>query len=119
MDRINTGTSFEFCHLSHRTLSTPAAQYALVFLPGLIAGRLLDLGHFRLPFLFGSILVVISSVITAECKKYWHFLLCQGILTGVRQFIRQTRVAHFVLSSCRLEAEFASGLLWELSVIGF
>lgn len=58
-------------------------QYALVFLPGLIAGRLLDLGHFRFPFLFGSILVVVSCLITAECKKYWHFLLCQGILTGI------------------------------------
>ena len=80
----------------HRIPSSPATQYALVFLPGLIAGSLLDLGHFRFPFLFGSILVAVSSLITAE----WNFLLCQGILTEVRQFMsrfsRQTYVAHFI-----------------------
>ena len=84
----------------HRIPSSPATQYALVFLHGFIAGRLLDFGHFSFSFLFGSILVVVSSLITAKCKKYWHFLLCQGILTEVRQFMsrfsRQTHVAHFI-----------------------
>ena len=101
MDRITTGNKLQVSPSMYRILSSPATQYALVFLPGLIAGRLLDLGHFRSPFLLGSIIVVVSSLITAECKKYWHFLLCQGNLTGpVRRFMscfsRQTHVAHFI-----------------------
>ena len=27
--------------------------------------------------------LVVGIVITAECKEYWQFLLCQGFLTGL------------------------------------
>jgi MFS family permease len=54
----------------------------LVFLPGLIFGRLFDLGHFKIPFALASSLLVVSTFLAAECKEYWQFLLCQGIATG-------------------------------------
>lgn len=60
-----------------------SVQYCLVFLPGLLVGRIFDLGWFRLPFALGSVTVVVSAFLVAECKVYWQFLLCQGILVGV------------------------------------
>lgn len=59
-------------------------QYALVFIPGVFTGRLVDLGYFRVPFSIGSAFVVIAAFLTAQCTKYWQFLLCQGIFLGVR-----------------------------------
>ncbi|KAJ3566848.1 hypothetical protein NP233_g6742 [Leucocoprinus birnbaumii] len=58
-------------------------QYALVFLPGQVTGRMFDLGHFKLPFLLGTILLVVSTFLVAECHAYWHFLLCQGFAVGL------------------------------------
>ncbi|KAF9258994.1 MFS general substrate transporter [Marasmius fiardii PR-910] len=57
-------------------------QYALVFLPALPVGRMFDLGYFRLPFLLSSTIVVVATFLTAQCKTFWQFLLCQGILQG-------------------------------------
>lgn len=59
-------------------------QYALVLFPGLIVGRLFDIGYFRSVLLTCSILLVFTTLLTAHCTEYWHFLLCQGIATGVR-----------------------------------
>lgn len=59
-------------------------QYALVFVPGVVTGRLVDLGYFRVPFGVGTIIVVVATFLVAQCTKYWQFLLCQGILLGVR-----------------------------------
>ncbi|KAL0574829.1 hypothetical protein V5O48_007127 [Marasmius crinis-equi] len=58
-------------------------QYALVFLPALPIGRLFDLGYFRLPFLLSCIAIVVGAFLTGECTKYWHFMLCQGVLQGI------------------------------------
>ncbi|TFK46696.1 MFS general substrate transporter [Heliocybe sulcata] len=58
-------------------------QYSLVFFPGLVSGRLFDLGYFRLPFTLASILLLVATFLTAECTKYWHFLLCQGLGIGL------------------------------------
>jgi MFS transporter, MCT family, solute carrier family 16 (monocarboxylic acid transporters), member 10 len=52
-------------------------------MPGLFVGRIFDLGWFRLPLFLGSVTVVIAAFLVAECKTYWQFLLCQGILVGV------------------------------------
>ncbi|KAF9643781.1 MFS general substrate transporter [Thelephora ganbajun] len=57
-------------------------QYALVFLPGLITGRLCDLGYFKRTLFIFSVIIVVATVLTAECKKFWQLLLCQGLLTG-------------------------------------
>jgi len=58
-------------------------QYSLIFLPGLVVGRLFDLGYFRWVFLFSSALLIVTTFLAAECTQYWQFLLCQGIASGL------------------------------------
>lgn len=53
-------------------------------MPGLITGRMFDIGYFKLPFFLASILVVVATFLVAQCTQYWHFLLCQGFAIGVR-----------------------------------
>ncbi|KAF8699172.1 MFS general substrate transporter, partial [Rhizoctonia solani] len=60
-----------------------SVQYALVFLPGLLTGRLFDLGHYRVPQIFAAALLIIGTFLAAECHEYWQFLLCQGIAVGL------------------------------------
>ncbi|CAE6424726.1 unnamed protein product [Rhizoctonia solani] len=57
-------------------------QYALVFFPGLVVGRLFDLGYFRIPQITASVVLVVGTFLTAECKEYWQFLICQGVCVG-------------------------------------
>lgn len=59
------------------------AQYALTFLPCLILGRMFDTGWFKIPQFLASATLVAATVLTAECKEYWQFILCQGFLVGV------------------------------------
>ncbi|PIL24395.1 MFS general substrate transporter [Ganoderma sinense ZZ0214-1] len=58
-------------------------QYALVFIPGLVVGRIFDMGYVKLPLGLASALLVTATFLTAECKEYWQFLLCQGIAIGL------------------------------------
>ncbi|KAF5364629.1 hypothetical protein D9758_005540 [Tetrapyrgos nigripes] len=60
-----------------------SVQYALIFLPGLVTGRLFDIGIFKIPFFLASVVLVVAIFLTAECKQYWHFLLCQGFAVGI------------------------------------
>lgn len=52
-------------------------------MPGLVVGRLFDLGYFRQTFFVCSVILVVATFLTAECKEYWHFLLCQGFAVGI------------------------------------
>ncbi|KAI6040590.1 MFS general substrate transporter [Pisolithus marmoratus] len=58
-------------------------QVAFIFLPGLVTGRLFDLGHFKVPYFIASCGLVACTFLTAECKQYWHFFLMQGLFTGL------------------------------------
>ncbi|KAJ8700393.1 hypothetical protein PTI98_003422 [Pleurotus ostreatus] len=58
-------------------------QYALIFLPGLVVGRLFDLGYLRSMLRIASAFLVAATFLIAQCTKYWHFLLCQGIVIGL------------------------------------
>ncbi|KAF9445025.1 MFS general substrate transporter [Macrolepiota fuliginosa MF-IS2] len=58
-------------------------QYAMLFIPGLIVGRLFDLGYFHSVFLFSSVILILATFLIPQCTEYWHFLLCQGIATGI------------------------------------
>ncbi|TCD70280.1 hypothetical protein EIP91_004181 [Steccherinum ochraceum] len=60
-----------------------SVEYALIFVPGLVTGRLFDMGYIKLPVTVASALLITSTFLTAECKEYWQFILCQGILAGV------------------------------------
>ncbi|CAK5267562.1 unnamed protein product [Mycena citricolor] len=58
-------------------------QYSLIFFPSLITGRLFDLGYFQGPLAVSSVILIAATFLVAQCKEYYQFLLCQGILTGV------------------------------------
>ncbi|KAJ7652944.1 MFS general substrate transporter [Mycena rosella] len=58
-------------------------QRCLIFLPGVFVGRIFDIGHFRIPFATGSILIITGTFLIPECKLYWHFILCQGFMIGL------------------------------------
>lgn len=53
-------------------------------MPGLAFGRLFDMGYLRLPVSIASALLILFTFLTAECKEFWQFLLCQGFGVGVR-----------------------------------
>ena len=55
----------------------------MVVRQGAISGRLFDLGYFRHTLIISSIFMTVANFLIAECKKYWQFILCQGILLGV------------------------------------
>ncbi|KAL7283742.1 hypothetical protein ACG7TL_003179 [Trametes sanguinea] len=58
-------------------------QYALIFLPGLVVGRIFDMGWTKTPLGVASAVIVAVTFLTAECTEYWQFLLCQGIALGL------------------------------------
>ncbi|KAF9262353.1 MFS general substrate transporter [Marasmius fiardii PR-910] len=60
-----------------------SVQYALLFLPGLIVGRMFDMGYFRVNLISASLLLVLSVFLVPQCTVYWQFLLCQGFATGL------------------------------------
>lgn len=53
-------------------------------MPGLFIGQLFDRGHLRVPLAVSSIMLVVCTLLVAQCKVYWQFLLCQGFAVGVR-----------------------------------
>ena len=82
VDRVD---SSEFIpYMSHTGISFHShIQYSLTFLPGLVVGRLFDLGYFRSIFFCSSVLLVVATFLIAQCTQYWQFLLCQGFAIGV------------------------------------
>ncbi|KAK0206054.1 major facilitator superfamily domain-containing protein [Desarmillaria ectypa] len=60
-----------------------SVQYALIFMPSVVTGRMFDIGYFKAPLLSASILLVLATFLVAECTQYWHFLLCQGFAIGL------------------------------------
>ena len=52
-------------------------------MPGLIVGRIFDMGYTKTPLVLASALLVAATFLTAQCTAYWQFLLCQGIAIGV------------------------------------
>jgi len=88
---VNSWGIFQEYYQQHLLKQTPPSniawigsmQYALIFLPGILVGRLFDLGYFRSVLMSSSALLVFSTFLVAECKEYWQFLLCQGFAAGV------------------------------------
>ncbi|KAJ7087083.1 MFS general substrate transporter [Mycena epipterygia] len=60
-----------------------SAQHCLIFMPGLIVGRMFDIGMFRIPCAIGSFTIVLATMLVPLCRVYWHFLLCQGLAIGI------------------------------------
>ncbi|EXJ87268.1 hypothetical protein A1O3_04227 [Capronia epimyces CBS 606.96] len=58
-------------------------QLFFQFAGGLIAGPMTDLWGPRVVLWPFSIIYVASVMLTSICKKYWHFILAQGVLGGL------------------------------------
>lgn len=57
-------------------------QLALTFGVAVFVGRLFDMGIFKVPAICASVAIVVLTILIAECRQYWQFLLCQGIALG-------------------------------------
>ncbi|KAK7460507.1 hypothetical protein VKT23_009227 [Stygiomarasmius scandens] len=73
---LTTSTSDEIAWIG-------SLQYSLIFLPGIISGRLFDAGHFRLCLIASTVVYVTANFLIAQCTEYWHFILCQGVALGL------------------------------------
>ncbi|KZV66522.1 MFS general substrate transporter [Peniophora sp. CONT] len=88
---VNAWGSFQAYYEDVLLAGTPSStiswigsiQDSLVFLPGLVFGRLLDIGYFRITFVIASSVLVMCTFLVAECTQYWHFMLCQGFAIGL------------------------------------
>ncbi|KAK7030417.1 hypothetical protein VNI00_014161 [Paramarasmius palmivorus] len=58
-------------------------QHATAVIPYLILGHFFDKGYFHSTFIAASVLLVVATMLVAECTSYWQFMLCQGIITGL------------------------------------
>lgn len=58
-------------------------QVFLVFGIGTFSGRALDGGYFRMIYVAGSILYLVSMFMLSLCKTYWQVFLAQGIGVGL------------------------------------
>ncbi|KAI9432733.1 MFS general substrate transporter [Lactarius indigo] len=58
-------------------------QFALIFFPALISGRLFDLGYLRSTLIIASINLVACTVAIGECHEFWQLLLIQGFGIGI------------------------------------
>ncbi|KAF8606219.1 MFS general substrate transporter [Ceratobasidium sp. AG-I] len=110
----------QICSQSNHTLSSwiGSIQYALVFLPGLLTGRLFDLGHYHIPQFIAATFVIIGAFLTAECHEYWQFLLCQGIVIGLASGVLFGPTIAVVSHWFRARRGLAFGILASGSSIG-
>ncbi|KAB5523835.1 riboflavin transporter MCH5 [Coniochaeta sp. 2T2.1] len=92
MGYANSFGVFQAYYLSHQLQNeTPdriawigSLQNFLIFASGVIGGPLFD--RFGAKVLYpASVLYALAVMLTSLCSKYWHFMLCQGVLTGVSQ----------------------------------
>ncbi|KAJ7074568.1 MFS general substrate transporter [Mycena amicta] len=60
-----------------------SVQIALTFGLAIFVGRLFDNGWFALPAFCASVSLIALTILTGECTKFWHFLLCQGFAIGI------------------------------------
>ncbi|KAG8939969.1 hypothetical protein FRC04_005782 [Tulasnella sp. 424] len=58
-------------------------QYSFCLMPGLLSGRLFDLGYLHIPLAVASAVLSLATILVAECTEYWHFLITQGFVTGI------------------------------------
>ncbi|EJT98243.1 MFS general substrate transporter [Dacryopinax primogenitus] len=88
---VNTWGIFQAYYTEHLLPNIPASQiswigsiqYSFNFFPGLIMGRLFDLGYFRVPLFCASCFILLVTFLVAQCTEYWQFLLGQGFALGL------------------------------------
>ena len=70
------------------------------------------MGYVRLPLNIASVLLVAATFLTAQCKEYWQFLLCQGIAIGVRR-VSPSRAAMLLRTNCQRDRRTVTGCVWD------
>ncbi|KAJ8094865.1 hypothetical protein PM082_010078 [Marasmius tenuissimus] len=63
-----------------------SVQNVFAYAPMHIVASLFDMGYFYSLLIPAGLLHVSSVIFTGECKELWQFILCLGVLTGVRVF---------------------------------
>ncbi|KAJ3801976.1 MFS general substrate transporter [Lentinula aff. detonsa] len=81
---------------------------------GSLVGWFFDLGYFRVMLHSCSILLVLATLLTAQCHQYWQFLLCQGISESVILVTLYPVATQWF----KLHREFAIGLMLNGSALG-
>ncbi|KAF8337073.1 major facilitator superfamily domain-containing protein [Cantharellus anzutake] len=69
--------------LSEQSAWIGSVQFSLNMMPGIISGRLFDIGYYRETNILATCLFIISAFVVGECKRYWQFMLAQGFAVGV------------------------------------
>jgi hypothetical protein len=85
-------------------------QFAFVFFPALVAGRLFDLGYVRGTLIFASINLVACTFSIAECNQFWQLLLCQGFGIGVS--LQKSPSPLTSSSNCPISLDFMWSRIW-------
>ncbi|KAG8794107.1 hypothetical protein FRC17_008338, partial [Serendipita sp. 399] len=93
-------------------------QYSLIFVPGIIVGRLFDQGYFRSPFVAANVLLLVAIFLIPECKQFYQTLLCQGILTGLAAGTMFSPILAVMSHWFKARRQLAFGLLAVGSSIG-
>jgi MFS family permease len=85
---------------------------------GVQIGPLFDRYGPRWLVLVGSLIYVISLVLLAECKKYWHFMLIYGVLSGTSSAFLTTTALAVVAHWFEVRRGIASGIAFVGSSVG-
>jgi len=96
----------------------PAVNVFLTLFLGVQIGPLFDRYGPRWLIFSGSVVYVLSLVLTAECKKYWQFMLVYGILGGVSSALLTTTALAVVAHWFEKKRGMASGITFVGSSVG-
>lgn len=58
-------------------------QVFFLFVSGVLTGRLMDAGYFRIVFAIGSFLMVLGGFMASISTTYWQLFLSQGLCAGL------------------------------------
>ncbi|CAL1713796.1 unnamed protein product [Somion occarium] len=71
-------------HLSPSTISwIGSLQLWVFFFSGGFVGRLFDAYGPHVLMILGTVILVVSTMITSICTEYYQYILCQGVLFGL------------------------------------
>ncbi|KIK69966.1 hypothetical protein GYMLUDRAFT_151782 [Collybiopsis luxurians FD-317 M1] len=93
-------------------------QRNLSLILGSFAGWLFFLGYFRSMFYSSSIMLILSPLLTAQCRAYWQFLLCHGFLSGSAQSVIISAIYPIISQWFAHRRELANGLMINGSATG-
>ncbi|CAI6341951.1 unnamed protein product [Periconia digitata] len=95
-----------------------STQACLMFFLGGFSGRALDAGYFRPTIIVGILLHLLGIFAMSFATKYWHFLLTQGICTGIGGGIFFVPILGLVSTYFAKRRGFAIGLVTTGNSVG-